>query len=99
MDVCANEVLGVFLEYVVDLVQQVVSLRSQFVATLLAGGVLEQADGTAWMAFFSQNMLELAIALSESDPAYEGFIGRLLSGGALACDLTANFRSVPRALQ
>jgi hypothetical protein len=39
-----------------------------------SGGTLEQSDGTAWMAFFSQNMLELAIALSEHDPAYEGFI-------------------------
>ncbi|HET7900598.1 MAG TPA: hypothetical protein VFL59_05380 [Candidatus Nanopelagicales bacterium] len=38
------------------------------------GGTLEQSDGTAWMAFFSQNMLELAITLSEHDPAYEGFI-------------------------
>ena len=38
------------------------------------GGTLEQSDGTAWMAFFSQNMLEIAIALSEHDPAYEGFI-------------------------
>ncbi len=27
--------------------------------------------------------------------AYESFIGRLRAGGALACDLTANFRSVP----
>ncbi len=27
--------------------------------------------------------------------AYEGFIGRLRAGGALACDLTANFRSAP----
>lgn len=27
--------------------------------------------------------------------AYEGFIARLHAGGALACDLTANFRSVP----
>ncbi len=38
------------------------------------GGTLEQSDGTAWMAFYSQNMLELAVALSEQDPAYEGFI-------------------------
>ena len=38
------------------------------------GGTLEQSDGTAWMAFFSQNMLELAVALAEHDPAYEGFI-------------------------
>ena len=27
--------------------------------------------------------------------AYESFIGRLSAGGALTCDLTANFRSVP----
>ena len=32
-------------------------------AALPTGGHLEQADGTAWMALFSQNMLELALAL------------------------------------
>ena len=32
------------------------------------GGRLEQADGTAWMALFSQNMLELALVLAEHDP-------------------------------
>jgi hypothetical protein len=43
-------------------------------ATLPGGGTLEQSDGTAWMAFYSQSMLELAIALAEYDPAYEGFV-------------------------
>ncbi len=43
-------------------------------AGLPGGGTLEQSDGTAWMAFYSQNMLELAIALADHDPAYEGFI-------------------------
>jgi hypothetical protein len=33
---------------------------------------LEQADGTAWMAFFSQNMLEIAVELALHDPVYEG---------------------------
>src|SRR6266850_1546664 len=33
-------------------------------APLPTGGHLEQADGTAWMAFFTQNMLEIAIELS-----------------------------------
>ena len=33
-------------------------------APLPTGGRLEQADGTAWMAMFSQNMLELALALA-----------------------------------
>jgi hypothetical protein len=40
-------------------------------AALPTGGRLEQADGTAWMAMFSQNMLELALMLAEHDPAYE----------------------------
>ena len=43
-------------------------------ATLPTGGNLEQADGTAWMAMFSQNMLELALALLDHDPAYEQFV-------------------------
>ena len=43
-------------------------------AALPTGGRLEQADGTAWMAMFSQNMLELALAVLEHDPAYEDFV-------------------------
>jgi hypothetical protein len=43
-------------------------------ATLPTGGRLEQADGTAWMALFSQNMLELAIMLAEHDSTYEDFV-------------------------
>jgi hypothetical protein len=42
-------------------------------APLPSGGRLEQADGTAWMALYSQNMLELAIELARHDPAYEDF--------------------------
>ena len=37
---------------------------------LPTGGYLEQADGTAWMALFCQNMLEISIALSLERPAY-----------------------------
>jgi hypothetical protein len=37
---------------------------------LPTGGHLEQADGTAWMALFSQNMLEIAIELTMHRPAY-----------------------------
>jgi hypothetical protein len=40
-------------------------------APLPTGGYLEQADGTAWMALFSQNMLELALELAVHDPTYE----------------------------
>jgi hypothetical protein len=34
------------------------------------GGCLEQADGTAWMALFAQNMLEISLELSLHDPVY-----------------------------
>ena len=42
-------------------------------APLPSGGSLEQADGTAWMAFYCQNMLEIALILTEHDPIYEEF--------------------------
>ncbi len=40
-------------------------------AALPTGGHLEQADGTAWMALFSQNMAEIAVELAADDPIYE----------------------------
>ena len=43
-------------------------------APLPTGGHLEQADGTAWMALFSQNMLELAVELAAHDPTYEDMV-------------------------
>jgi hypothetical protein len=43
-------------------------------APLPTGGHLEQADGTAWMALFSENMLELAIELAAHDPIYESMV-------------------------
>jgi len=43
-------------------------------AALPTGGSLEQADGTAWMALFSQNMLEIAIELATHRPAYEPMV-------------------------
>lgn len=35
------------------------------------GGVLEQADGSAWMAFYCTTMLAIALELAKYDPAYE----------------------------
>jgi hypothetical protein len=40
-------------------------------APLPTGGTLEQADGTAWMAFYCQCMLEMALILTEYDAIYE----------------------------
>ncbi|HZP60567.1 MAG TPA: hypothetical protein VFB27_09615 [Opitutaceae bacterium] len=34
-------------------------------------GMLQQADGTAWMAFYCGTMLSMALELAEHDPAYE----------------------------
>jgi len=39
-------------------------------APLPTGGYLEQADGTAWMALFCQNMLQISIELGSERPAY-----------------------------
>jgi hypothetical protein len=38
---------------------------------LPTGGHLEQADGTAWMAFYCGTMLSMALELAQEDPAYE----------------------------
>jgi len=35
------------------------------------GSQLEQADGTAWMAFYCATMLSMALELAHGDPAYE----------------------------
>ena len=40
-------------------------------APLPTGGFLEQADGTAWMAFFCQSMLQIALELAPEDSTYE----------------------------
>jgi hypothetical protein len=42
--------------------------RSQPLPT---GGHLEQADGTAWMAFYSSTMLAIALELAQHDDSYE----------------------------
>jgi hypothetical protein len=38
---------------------------------LPTGGRLEQADGTAWMAFFASTMMSIALELSRENPATE----------------------------
>jgi hypothetical protein len=38
---------------------------------LPTGGSLEQADGTAWMAFYCATMLAMALELAQEDPSYE----------------------------
>jgi len=47
-------------------------------APLPTGGHLDQADGTAWMAFYCQNMLEIALILTEYDSVYEDIAFRFM---------------------
>ncbi len=55
---------------------------------LPTGGYLEQADGTAWVALFAQNMLEMAVELAAHQPAYED----------LATNFAAQFLLIARAM-
>ena len=40
-------------------------------AALPGGGILDQADGTAWMAAYALTMMRIAVELAVSDPVYE----------------------------
>ena len=40
-------------------------------APLPTGGSLEQADGTSWMAFYCQTMLQISVELALNDPVYQ----------------------------
>ncbi|MDF2458763.1 MAG: uncharacterized protein K0S79_1179 [Nitrospira sp.] len=47
-------------------------------APLPTGGHLEQADGTAWMALFTQNMLELAVEIAPHDATYKDMVEKFV---------------------
>ena len=47
-------------------------------ARLPTGGSLEQADGTAWMCFFCQNMLEISLELAQREPGYQEMATKFL---------------------
>jgi Mannosylglycerate hydrolase MGH1-like glycoside hydrolase domain len=47
-------------------------------ATMPDGGHMEQADGTAWMALFCQNMLEIAVELAIHDPGYDDMAAKFV---------------------
>ena len=47
-------------------------------APLPTGGHLEQADGTAWVAMFCQNMLEIGIELAAQDPDYSEMVTKFV---------------------
>lgn len=45
---------------------------------LPVAGTLDQADGTAWMAFYCGTMLSMALELARHDPAYEDIAFKFL---------------------
>jgi hypothetical protein len=47
-------------------------------APIPGGGHLEQADGTAWMALFCQNMMEICAELVDQDPSYEDMLTKFM---------------------
>jgi Glycosyl hydrolase family 63 C-terminal domain len=47
-------------------------------APLPGGGYLEQADGTAWMALYCQNMAEICIELAGTDPSYDDMAAKFV---------------------
>jgi hypothetical protein len=55
-------------------------------AALPVAGVLEQSDGTAWMAMYSLNLLEIALVLAEQDPSYEDLATKFLEHFAYIAD-------------
>jgi len=57
-------------------------------APLPTGGTLEQAECTAWMALFCQNMLEISIEIAGRDPSFED----------LAIKFTAHFLWIAAAM-
>jgi hypothetical protein len=52
-------------------------------APLPTGGYLEQADGTAWMALYADNMLEIAMELAMTDEDYTDMVHKFLQHDSL----------------
>ncbi len=62
--------------------------RSQPLPT---GGHLEQADGTAWMAFYCATMLAMALELAREDPAYEDMASKFFEHFVAISDAMNHF--------
>ncbi|MBK7644709.1 MAG: glucosidase [Planctomycetes bacterium] len=55
-------------------------------APLPEGGHLQQADGTAWMAFYCNTMLAMALELAPTRPAYEDVASKFFEHFVAICD-------------
>ncbi len=59
-------------------------------APLPTGGYLEQADGTAWMALYADNMLEIAMELAMTDDDYTDMVLKFLQHDTLITSSLVN---------
>jgi hypothetical protein len=59
-------------------------------SSLPVSGHLEQSDGTAWMAMFCQNMLELSLVLAQHDRTYEDLAVKFFEHFALIASALNN---------
>jgi hypothetical protein len=57
---------------------------------LPTGGHLEQADGTAWMAFYCSTMLSMALELARENPAYEDMASKFFEHFVAIADAMNN---------
>ncbi len=57
---------------------------------LPTGGHLEQADGTAWMAFYCATMLSMALELARENPAYEDMASKFFEHFVAIADAMNN---------
>ena len=59
-------------------------------AILPVAGRIEQSDGTAWMAMYALNLLEISFVLAEQDISYQDTATKFLEHFALIADALAN---------
>jgi hypothetical protein len=60
-------------------------------ASLPTGGHLQQADGTAWMAFYCVNMLAMALELARENPVYEDLASKFFEHFVTISDAMNSF--------
>ena len=58
---------------------------------LPTGGQLQQADGTAWMAFYRLTMLSMAIELAQENPVYEDLASKFFEHFIFIADAMNEF--------
>jgi hypothetical protein len=58
---------------------------------LPTGGYLQQADGTAWMAFYCLTMLSMALELAQTRPAYEDMASKFFEHFVAICESVNEF--------